>query len=101
MNIARIRHRAANLFLRLTGNIAHPIARFICGPLNPEELYVEEPLKEGKIHRAAPRKSARPDVTNPRTGQYVQPNEKSKLADVEDNDDFVAYLSQREAPCER
>jgi hypothetical protein len=61
MNIVQMRHRAANVFLRLTGGFFGRIARLIHGPLNPEELYVEKyskgstiPLTRAQRHYAGP-----------------------------------------------
>ena len=67
-----IRHRLSNYFLlmacrfssvRLFRRAAAGIARFIHGPLNPEQLYAKEPVMEQRLMRAKPRKCARPDTS--------------------------------------
>jgi hypothetical protein len=100
MNIARLRHRAANIFLRtgmtVTGGtmrfIIKPIARFICGPLNPDALYTERYVKEQPLVRGKPTKSAKPSTKNPCIGEFIPPSEKSKLAGVEDEPDLEEWL---------
>lgn len=61
MTLLRLRHRLALLIMR----VSIRIARFIHGPLNPEELYVKQPLMEYPIHRL-PRvkRDARPRVSS-------------------------------------
>jgi len=87
MNIARLRHRAANIFLRtgmtITGGtmrfVIKPIARFICGPLNPDELYTERYVKEQPLVRGKPTKSVKPSTKNPCVGEFIPPNEDGEL----------------------
>jgi hypothetical protein len=72
VNIKIIRHRVASYFLllvcrltsiRLLRRAASSVARVVCGPLDPERLYIRRMVRVMSLPRAAPTvPSARPDT---------------------------------------
>lgn len=92
MNIARLRHRAANLLLL----VACRAARFISGRLNPEELYAPGSVEEQPVGHGPRRAGVTTGSPLPqRVKRWVAPRKRSVGRPGSSNIDEPAYPHEK------